>query len=98
MLIGDLLVNPVRPDDLDAQVLALTGCSVEEVKGKLHAANAGLLARALHPFVPQVHHNALATAIAAAGVQDLRPQIAALYEGQEDVRPSRAGKRNRRRK
>jgi hypothetical protein len=72
-----------RPDDLDAQLLALTGCSAAEVAGWLGGHPiAGLVAAALLPFLAEQDRPAapdLAQAIADAGVAEVAAEVAALY-------------------
>ena len=101
MMIGKLLLNPVRPDDLDKQVNELTGCSAAELRGLLGGAHLGILAAALHPFINtscelSVPEIASLMAQDKANLRFIRREIVALYEGQDDVGPKPAGNSRRR--
>jgi hypothetical protein len=101
VLIGDLLVNPVRPDDLDEQLFATAGCSANAMKALLQSAHPSLVAAALLPFVRDagLHRLELTRAIIKAGAHSIRSEVIALYEGQDNVGTKRSSrKRTRRRK
>lgn len=83
MKIGSLTLRIERPDNLDGQLLASTGCSAAETRVHLQShCLAGSVAAALLPFVAgdrPVRHT-LAEAIAEAGVEPVRRRVLALYE------------------
>lgn len=74
--IGGTSYKTRRPTDLDAQLIASTGCSAAEID-KLIAAGPDRMAHAVAPFVDDTDHCELARAI--AGDQDAADQIRQLY-------------------
>lgn len=69
-----------RPDDLDARLIAATGCDASEIAGML-AGNpiAGLVANALLPFLGEGSAPELAALIDGAGTPAIAAQVLALY-------------------
>lgn len=82
--IGENALATRTPSDLDAVLVATTGCSAAETVAQLkRGGQPSHIARALHPFLadkdaPLVHD--LAAMIAAADPADVRNQVIALYE------------------
>jgi hypothetical protein len=72
-----------RPGDLDAQLVASTGCNAAEIAGMLaEGAIAGLVANALLPFLAEQDRPAvpeLAALIAGEDLAGVTRQVAALY-------------------
>ncbi|MGE3304283.1 MAG: hypothetical protein AB7M12_14355 [Hyphomonadaceae bacterium] len=83
--IGDRQLTTKRPADLDAQLLASTGCTPGEVALMLSGSPlAGLVARAVEPFLSEEDRAAtpdLASEIEAAGRIGVAAQVATLYAG-----------------
>lgn len=77
------MLATARPDDLDAKLLAATGCSVAEVQTWLHGSPDGFyVARALYPFLtgndaPSLAD--LAVMIVHAGPAEIAAEVADLY-------------------
>ena len=88
MEIGSISFDPVRPTDLDEITAAVFGCNTVEIGGLLRGTPlAGMVARAVAPFIPEGDRPAeivIAQEIAAAGVIPIARAVAALYEGQDD--------------
>ncbi len=80
--IGDKSFETKRPDDLDKQLAAATGCSVAEVQQQLRGSPlAQHVARALRPFLAEPPSMAeLVQAIAAAGPAEVSGQVAELLD------------------
>jgi hypothetical protein len=72
-----------QPADLEHQLLELTGCSPAEIaRGLEFPCLASAVASALIPFVKDPpHRQALAQAIAEAGVDRIRGEVRKLYKG-----------------
>lgn len=89
MKIGDVDLELVRPENLDQQLVALTGCRAVEVHAQLaNAAIADHVAAALLPFLnePPARH-LLAQAIADAGVVSVRSEVRQLYADYLGIKP-----------
>lgn len=84
MKIGKENLKIHRPANLDEQLVELTGCSADEIRGQLRTGSpiASSLASALLPFIAgdKPDRHALAETIAAAGVDAVRAKVLALYE------------------
>jgi hypothetical protein len=86
--IGDKNYEARAPQDLDERLMAATGISAAEMATMIAGApEAAPVARALHPFlhgdVPAVQQ--LAIDIRAAGVENVAPQVRALYASRDRV-------------
>lgn len=81
--IGDRQLATRRPQDLDRLLLEDTGCNAAEIATMLAGSPlAGLVARALRPFLPEGEAPPgldLAAEIAEAGTIDVARRVAALY-------------------
>lgn len=80
--IGEATLSTRKPQDLDAALLASTGCSASEVATIIAGTpNAGQIAAALRPFLPQnaAHTNELAQNIADSGLDAVADQVRKLY-------------------
>ena len=80
--IGDKTFATRRPQDLDAKLLATTGCSAVEAQRWLRGApRASHVAAALIPFLPADAPpvQELAAMIDAAGTVEVAGQVATLY-------------------
>lgn len=81
--IGRKAYDTRKPQDLDAAMIAATGCNAAEIAGMLAGSPlAGLVAQVLLPFIAAADrpdHAALATAIEAAGKDVVAAQVAALF-------------------
>ena len=90
--IGEKSYVTARPKDLDERVAALTGCSAGEIAQQMTGSPiAGHVAAALHPFLrdpPSVPE--LAAEIAAAGVEEVRAEVAKLYAPVAEPEPQAA--------
>jgi hypothetical protein len=89
MKIGKLELELVKPEELDRQLLALTGCSAAEVFLQLEqAAIASSVASALRPFLQDPPPPAeLAQAIADEGVVAVRALVRQLYADELGIEP-----------
>lgn len=67
-----------RPDDLDAQLVATTGCNSAEIE-QLLVSGADRVAAAVRPFLPENAPTIVELANAIAGDADAIGQIRALY-------------------
>ena len=80
--IGEVTLPTRKPQDLDAALLASTGCSASEVATILAGTpNAGQIAAALRPFLPQnaAHTNELAQNIVDSDISAVADQVRKLY-------------------
>ncbi len=80
--IGEQKLAIRKPADLNAALLATTGCDADEIAVQLAGAGtAAHLARALHPHIGDAFPvQELAVMIAAADLPDVYRQVRALYE------------------
>ena len=82
MKIGTATYQVKRPNDLDAQLLASTGCSPAELSQILGASPiAGTVAQVLLPFLPEKERPDLATLarqISEAGIVEVAAAVRAL--------------------
>lgn len=94
MKIGRLTLETAAPDDLDARLLAVTGCSAAEIRAILPEATiASFVAQALVPFVKDAPPLAdLSVAIAVAGLAEVRSQVIKLYEQALATKGTASGK------
>lgn len=83
-----------KPEEVDAGLLQLTGCGFAEIREALaYPMIAGTVAAALLPLLAEpIERHALAQAIAEAGVDDVRQQVRAAYDGLAPKEAPRAGK------
>ena len=88
MKIGEKTYRLSRPTNLDEQLVEMTGCAAHEMPGLLRGSSiASTIAAALLPHISgdKPGRHALAEEIAAAGIDDVRRDVLALYEkGAED--------------
>lgn len=90
MKIGDLTLELVKPEKLDEQLVAMTGCPAREMREHLtSAAIADYVGAALIPFVKEPPPRiVLAQAIAAEGVAEVRVAVQKLYDKELGIKPS----------
>lgn len=94
MKIGDKTYTPARPDDLDDQLVASTGCNAKETADRLNGSPiAGQVAAALRPFLPKSAPSVpeLASAITADDLSRIRGEVAELYAAKAPAAPAKAG-------
>jgi hypothetical protein len=92
--IGSLALEPAKPEKLDEQLVASTGCSAREVRELLTNAavadwpRADLVAAALLPFLKDAPpRHVLAQEIALEGVIPMRKQVQELYDDELGIEP-----------
>lgn len=92
--IGGKTVATATPADLDAALIAATGCSAAETLEQLRqGGHASHVARALHPFLADAMPLAdLSAMIAAGDVADVRGQVLGLYTAEPAPKAGKAPK------